>query len=120
MRLRYKSALRYLCVARRDSHALFACLHLDGASIEAVVVAAFFEAIRPAELDLLEDGLMALDAERAQRAQHQADQITRAAHEARLAERQYRAVMPRYKHLFPHLPGAPTSTSRGHAPLPAP
>jgi len=94
MRVHYKPALRYLCVARRESHALSACLHLDGASIEAAVVAAFFEAIRPAELDLLEDGLRALDAERAQRAQQQVDQITRAAYEARLAERQYRAVDP--------------------------
>lgn len=94
MRVRYKAGPRYVCAARRESHALPSCQHLDGPSIEAAVVAAFFQAIQPAEFALLEEGLAALDAERAQRAQHLADQVARAAYEARLAERQYRAVDP--------------------------
>jgi DNA invertase Pin-like site-specific DNA recombinase len=94
MQVRYKPALRYLCVARRESHALDSCLHLDGRSIEAAVVAAFFEAIQPAELDLLDEALASVEAERSQRAQHHADQIKRAEYEARLAEKQYRLVDP--------------------------
>jgi hypothetical protein len=94
MQVRYKPALRYICASRRESHALDSCLHVDGLSIEAAVVEAFFQALQPAELDLLDEALAALEAERAQRAQHHAEQITRAEYEARLAERQYRAVDP--------------------------
>jgi hypothetical protein len=94
MHVRYQPALRYRCVARREMQGLPACLHLDGASIEGAVVEAFFQAIQPAELTLLEDGLAALQEEQAQRVQQHADQIKRAAYEAALAERQYRAVDP--------------------------
>jgi hypothetical protein len=94
MRVRYKPGVRYICVARRESHGMPSCLHLEGIGIERVVVDAFFEAIRPAELALLEEGLVSLRRERDQRGQHHADQVKRAEYEARLAERQYRAVDP--------------------------
>jgi DNA invertase Pin-like site-specific DNA recombinase len=97
MRVRYKAAPRYVCASRRESHALPSCLHLDGPSIEAAVVAAFFQAIQPAELTLLEEGLATRDAERTQRTQHHADQVARAEYEARLAERQYRAFDPDHR-----------------------
>jgi hypothetical protein len=93
MRVRYKPGVRYICVARRESHGMPSCLHLEGIGIERVVVDAFFEAIRPAELALLEEGLVSLRRERDQRGQHHADQVKRAEYEARLAERQYRAVV---------------------------
>jgi len=94
MQVCYKPALRYICAARRESHALASCLHLDGLSIEAVVVEAFFQAIQPVELDLLDEALATLETEQAQRVEHHAEQIKRAAYEARLAEKQYRAVDP--------------------------
>lgn len=94
MRARYKPGVRYLCVARRESHGMPSCLHLAGSVIERAVVEAFFEAIRPAELAVLEEGLAGLRRERDQRGQHHADQVKRAEYEARMAERQYRAVDP--------------------------
>lgn len=94
MHVHYKASIRYVCTGPADSHALDTCLNLDGASIEATVVAAFFQALQPAELDLLDTALAALAAERTQQRQQQAAQVARAAYDARLAERQYRAVDP--------------------------
>jgi len=57
------------------------------------VVAAFFAALAPAELDLLAEVMAAQQADHARLAQHYVDQVTRAEYEARLAQRQYQAVM---------------------------
>lgn len=94
MQLEYKTQHRYVCAAQGKERGAGLCLHLDGPSIDAVVVAAFFEALQPAELDLLAEVLAAQQADRARLAQQYADQVTRAEYEARLAERQYRAVDP--------------------------
>ena len=71
------------------------CLHLDGPSIDAVVVAAFFEALQPAELDLLDAvlGRAGGGSARGWRSSY-ADQVARAEYEARLAQRQYLAADP--------------------------
>jgi DNA invertase Pin-like site-specific DNA recombinase len=94
MRVAYKPQIRYFCAALKHAYAEPSCLHLDGASIEAAVVAAFFEALAPAELDLLEEVLAAQQADHARVAQQHADQVARAAYEVRLARRQYDAVDP--------------------------
>jgi len=94
MYVRYRPAVRYVCRGRSDSHDLNTCLNVDGHTIEAAVVAAFFHALQPAELDVLEAALAAQAAERAQRLQYHADQVQRATYEAHLAEKQYRAVDP--------------------------
>jgi hypothetical protein len=70
------------------------CQSLAVAEVDAAVVGAFFEAIAPAELALLDEVLAARRAERAQLAQQQAEQVRRAEYDAQLAERQYRAVDP--------------------------
>ena len=57
MRAVYKPRVRYVCQALTHSYAARSCLHLDGAGIEAAVVAAFFEAMQPAELNLLDEVL---------------------------------------------------------------
>lgn len=94
MQLEYKAHHRYVCAAQGKERGAGLCLHLDGPSIDAVVVAAFFEALRPAELDLLDAVLTAQEADRARLAQQYADQVTRAEYEARLAQRQYLAADP--------------------------
>jgi DNA invertase Pin-like site-specific DNA recombinase len=94
MRVGYKSRHRYLCQALAEDYRAPQCLSLDGAGIDAAVVEAFFAALAPAELDLLEDVLRAQQLEHDQGAQHHADQVKRAEYEARLAERQYQAVDP--------------------------
>jgi DNA invertase Pin-like site-specific DNA recombinase len=90
----YKPQRRYACNALAAAYGAATCLWVDGASLEAAVVATFFEALAPAELDLLEDTLAAQRAEQARLAQQHADQVARAEYEARLAERQYQAVDP--------------------------
>lgn len=94
MTVSYKPQTRYLCDALNHTYAGSACLNLDGLSIEEAVVAAFFEALRPAELDLLAAVLAAQRADHARVVQHHADQLKRAEYEARLAQRQYQAVDP--------------------------
>jgi DNA invertase Pin-like site-specific DNA recombinase len=94
MSVAYKPRVRYICKALTHTYAARMCLHLDGAGIEAAVVAAFFAALAPAELDLLDDVLAAQAAERAQLGQQHADQVARAEYEARLAQKQYHAVDP--------------------------
>jgi hypothetical protein len=90
----YKPQRRYACNALAAAYGAATCLWVDGPRLEAAVVAAFFEALAPAELDLLEEALAAQQAEHARLAQQHADQVTRAEYEARLAERQYQAVDP--------------------------
>jgi hypothetical protein len=58
------------------------------------VVASFFEAIRPSELDLLEEALEAQSADRERLLQHHQDNVEAARYEARLAEKRYRSVDP--------------------------
>ncbi len=94
MGVAYKPRVRYVCKALTHTYAARMCLHLDGAGIEAAVVQAFFAALAPAELDLLDDVLAAQATGHAQLAQQHADQIARAEYEARLAQKQYQAVDP--------------------------
>src|SRR5260370_24754621 len=53
MRVAYKSHLRYLCDGLKRHYAGIVCMSLYGPSIEEVVITAFFDAIRPAQLDAL-------------------------------------------------------------------
>jgi DNA invertase Pin-like site-specific DNA recombinase len=94
MRVAYKPLPRYLCTALAAEYGAAACLHVDGASLDAAVVEAFFAALAPAELDLLDDVLAAQRADHARLAQHHADQFARAEYAARLAQKQYDAVDP--------------------------
>jgi DNA invertase Pin-like site-specific DNA recombinase len=94
MHVEYKTQHRYVCSAMGKEYAAPLCLHLDGPSIDAVVVEAFFQALQPAELALLDETLAALHADHERLAQHYADQVKRAAYDAKLAERQYQAVDP--------------------------
>src|SRR5215468_10907986 len=97
MHVAYKPQRRYTCTALAASYGAATCLHIDGASLERVVVKAFFAALAPAELDLLEEVLTTQRANQARLAQYYTDQITRAEYEARLAQRQYQAVDPEHR-----------------------
>ena len=97
MRVAYKPRQRYTCTALAASHGAATCLHVDGASLEAAVVEAFFAALVPAELDLLEEVLAAQQTDQARLAQHDAEAVSRAEYEAGLAQRQYQAVDPDYR-----------------------
>ena len=97
MHVAYKPQRRYTCTALAAAYGAATCLHVDGARLDAVVVDAFFAALAPAEMDLLDQVLAAQRADHARLAQQYADQVTRAEYEARLAERQYRAVDPEHR-----------------------
>ena len=94
MRVAYKAHHRYVCNALNETYRAPMCLSLDGASVDAAVVAAFWAALAPAELDLLDEVLAAQRVDHQRLAQQYADQVARAAYEAHLAERRYRAVDP--------------------------
>jgi DNA invertase Pin-like site-specific DNA recombinase len=94
MHVVYKPRRRYACVALAAAYGAATCLHIDGARLDAAVVDAFFSALAPAELDVLEEALALQRADRDRLAQHHMDQVARAEYEARLAERQYQAVDP--------------------------
>jgi DNA invertase Pin-like site-specific DNA recombinase len=94
MRVAYKARHRYVCNALSETHRAPMCLSLDGTSLDDAVVAAFFAALAPAELDLLDEVLAARRADHGRLARQHTDRVERAAYDARLAERRYRAVDP--------------------------
>ena len=94
MHVVYKPKQRYSCVALASTYGAATCQHVDGPLLDAAVVDAFFAALAPAELDLLEETLAAQRADHDRLAQQYADQVTRAEYEAQLAQRQYNGVDP--------------------------
>lgn len=94
MRVAYKATPRYFCEAMNRTYAAPTCQHLVATEIEQAVVAAFFEAIQPAELELLDEILQRQQADHERTARQYALQVQRATYEAGLAERQYQAVDP--------------------------
>ena len=92
MRVTYKPHQRYTCTALAASYGAATCLHVDGACLEAVVIEAFFQALAPAELNLLEEVLAAQRADVVRLEKLRADQLARAEYEATLAQRSYQAV----------------------------
>jgi len=94
MRVAYKHQIRYLCDGLKRHYAGVVCMSLYGPSIEEVVVQAFFDALRPAQLDALQ-ALVARRAKEEERLQqYHRDQVRRAIYEAHLARRRYEAVDP--------------------------
>jgi DNA invertase Pin-like site-specific DNA recombinase len=94
MRTSYRPKVRYFCGALSKTYGGSQCLHLEGTAIETAVVAAFFEALQPAELDLLDEVLAAQRADQDRLRRQHADQVAHAEYEVRLAEKQYLAVDP--------------------------
>jgi DNA invertase Pin-like site-specific DNA recombinase len=94
MRVIYRSAHRYYCDGRCRSRGEKSCASLHGPSIDTAVTEAFFEAIRPAQLDALEAVLAAQAREREQLLRQWQERLKRARYEAHLAQRQYDAADP--------------------------
>ncbi len=94
MRVSYKHAPRYGCNSLAERFGKKRCMSLHAPSIDEVVVQAFFDAIRPAQLDALAAILETQQAECERLSQQWEDRLKRAGYEAHLAERQYKAVDP--------------------------
>jgi DNA invertase Pin-like site-specific DNA recombinase len=84
----------YVCTALPSTHGARSCLYAPRVNADEAVVEAFFEAIRPAELDLLEEALQSQSADRERLLEHHRDNVKAARYEARLAEKRYRSVDP--------------------------
>ncbi|MCL5994919.1 MAG: recombinase family protein [Chloroflexi bacterium] len=94
MNVIYKPTQRYVCDDMSRHLGAKMCMSLDGVSLDAVVTQAFFEALCPAQLDVLDAVLAGQRAERDQLETQWRQKLARADYEAHLAERQYNAVDP--------------------------
>jgi DNA invertase Pin-like site-specific DNA recombinase len=94
LRVAYKHTPRYFCNAELKRVQGPACISVSAPPLEEAVVGAFFEALRPANLDALEAVLAAQEEERSRLLQHWQERVKRAQYAAHLAQRQYNAVDP--------------------------
>lgn len=94
MRVIYKPKVRYACTALATEFAVATCAHLDGSSIEDFVISSFFEAIKPAALDTLDEVLSHQSEERKRLGKYHYQQLQKAQYEADLARRRYEQVDP--------------------------
>ncbi len=94
MKVGYKATHRYECLDLQRRVKGKICASLHGVAIDQAVVSAFFEALRPAQLDALEAVLKRQAGEYQQLERHWQEQRQRAEYEAHLARRQYDAVDP--------------------------
>ncbi len=97
MYVAYRRRPRYVCTSMRRAFAEPRCAHLDGPSIEAFVVQAFFAAIAPAQLDTLDEVLAQRQRERQRLATYHQQQVSHARFAATLARRRYEHVDPAYR-----------------------
>lgn len=97
MRVIYRPRSRYICEGLYRTFAEPTCARLDGPSIEAFVVQAFFDAIAPAQLDTLDEVLAQRqrDHQRLETYHHQ--QVAQARYEAEQARYRYDQVDPSYR-----------------------
>ena len=95
MRISYKdNRFQYHCSALRQNYRGATCQHLSGRHIDQAVVASFFEAIDPAQIDALES-ISARQQEHQQAlVYHLKQEVARLDYAARRAEKQYNAVDP--------------------------
>jgi DNA invertase Pin-like site-specific DNA recombinase len=94
MRVQYKASHRYYCNALRLKRGQPVCASLHGPTIDEQVVVAFFEALRPAQLDILAALQADQQSERERQERQWQERLKRAEYEAQLAQRQYNAVDP--------------------------
>lgn len=97
MRVAYRPRVRYICMSMKRAFAEARCAHLDGPSIEAFVVEAFFDAIAPAQLETLDEVLAQRQRERQRLETYHQQQVSQARYEATLARRRYEHVDPDYR-----------------------
>jgi DNA invertase Pin-like site-specific DNA recombinase len=91
----YKTTPRYICCGlMRTAQVKSECNSVRAPVADEVVVQAFFDVIRPSQLDALDALLAQQQANRDQLERNWQEQLRRAQYEARLAQRQYDAVDP--------------------------
>jgi DNA invertase Pin-like site-specific DNA recombinase len=94
MVVQYKSSAQYICNYLRQMYQVPVCQRLPADPIDSHVVAAFLEALTPAELDLYDQAMAALGHEQKQLDKARGQHLERLRYQARLAERQYNQADP--------------------------
>ncbi len=94
MVVQYKNGTRYICNFLRQKYQVPVCQCLPADPVDDYVVAAFFEALSPVELDLCGDALAAADHDEEQWYRAHQQQLERLRYQASLAERQYQKADP--------------------------
>src|SRR5215467_11889589 len=97
MYVAYRRRPRYVCTSMKRAFAEPNCAHLDGPSIEAFVVRAFFNAIAPAPLETFDDVLAQRQRERQRLETSHQQQVRHARFATPLARRRSEQVDPAYR-----------------------
>ena len=92
--VQYKGGTHYLCNYLRQQYGVPVCQYLPADPVDAWVVAAFFEAMAPVELDVYDQAVAAQQAAATHLEQAQRHQLERLRYEVALAERQFTRVDP--------------------------
>src|SRR5207245_1258349 len=94
MVVQYKGGTRYICNYLRQQYRVPVCQYVPADPVDARVVAAFFEALSPVELDLYTQAMAAQCQQAARLEEAHQQQLERLRYEAALCERQFRRVDP--------------------------
>jgi DNA invertase Pin-like site-specific DNA recombinase len=94
MMVQYKHNTFYLCNALRQQYGVRVCQNIPGDRVDQAVVAAFFQALSPVELDVYAQAMNAHKQSLAQADHARRQQIERLRYQAALAQRQYNRVDP--------------------------
>jgi len=94
MVVQYKQGTRYLCNYLRQQYHVPVCQRIPADPVDATVVAAFFAALAPVELDAYQRALAAQQQTEAASARAHAQQLQRLRYQAALAQRQFEHVDP--------------------------
>ncbi len=94
MVVQYKGGTRYICNYLRQQYQVPVCQYIPGDPIDAQVVAAFFQALSPVELDAYAEAQAVQREVQASLDHAHQQQLERLRYEAALAERQFQRVDP--------------------------
>jgi DNA invertase Pin-like site-specific DNA recombinase len=94
MMVQYKHNTFYLCNALRQQYGVPVCQNIPGDRVDQAVIAAFFQALSPIELDVYAQAMSAHKQSLAQADHARQQQIERLRYQAALAQRQYNQVDP--------------------------
>jgi DNA invertase Pin-like site-specific DNA recombinase len=92
--VQYKGRTRYICNYLRQQYRVPVCQYIPADPVDQAVVAAFWEALAPVELDAYEAAVAREQGQHLQVDHAQQQQLTRLRYEAELAQRQFNRVDP--------------------------
>jgi DNA invertase Pin-like site-specific DNA recombinase len=94
MVVQYKPGTRYLCNHLRQQYGTRVCQFIPADPVDDYVVAAFFEALSPVEVDMYQTAILAKMQDDGKLVKAKQQQLERLRYQARLAERQFNQADP--------------------------